>query len=179
MSNLRAASCAAQRWLDQTRSWYCVERAVGLIGDRFVLFFLWMVVSPFIGGDTVSRLQQASLWHLGALADKIPFWLVLGPAFLLGLPVVAWMAVIAVYSVGFLAVYGQTPGMAGARMRVITNNGRKPGLGRVLARHVLSYISFLALGFGYAWSLIDSQGRTWHDILSGTKVVRYPRQRAS
>lgn len=34
----------------------------------------------------------------------------------------------------------------------------------------------IALGLGYLWILIDSQNRSWSDLLSGTRIVRVPSQ---
>jgi len=34
----------------------------------------------------------------------------------------------------------------------------------------------IALGLGYLWMLIDSQNRSWSDLLSGTRIVRVPSQ---
>ena len=34
----------------------------------------------------------------------------------------------------------------------------------------------IALGLGYLWMLIDSQNRSWSDLLSGTRIVRVPNQ---
>ena len=33
--------------------------------------------------------------------------------------------------------------------------------------------ALLGAGLGFLWSLIDAGKRTWHDILSGTRLVRY------
>jgi uncharacterized RDD family membrane protein YckC len=32
-------------------------------------------------------------------------------------------------------------------------------------------LSWLALGLGWLWILVDPQRRAWHDRLSGTRVV--------
>lgn len=172
MMNLRAVSRDIQRRLDKTRSWYFVERMVGFVCDRMLVLGVWGTALWLINGCTLVRLHNPVLWDWSA---KTSGWLVLALAFMSGLPSVALVAAIAAYSVGYLTIYGQTPGMVWANMRLITNDGHRPGLGRVLARHMLSYVSFLALGLGYAWCMVDRQGRTWHDILSGTKVVRYGR----
>ena len=33
-----------------------------------------------------------------------------------------------------------------------------------------------AAGLGFAWALVDRERRTWHDIASGTVMVRMPRR---
>jgi uncharacterized RDD family membrane protein YckC len=37
-------------------------------------------------------------------------------------------------------------------------------------------LSWLPLGLGFLWMLVDSQGRAWHDRLSGTRVVELPKR---
>ncbi|MEJ1377571.1 MAG: RDD family protein, partial [Candidatus Sedimenticola sp. (ex Thyasira tokunagai)] len=32
-------------------------------------------------------------------------------------------------------------------------------------------ISWLALGLGFLWLLVDRKNRTWHDRLSGTRLI--------
>jgi uncharacterized RDD family membrane protein YckC len=54
---------------------------------------------------------------------------------------------------------------------VKASNGLQPGVDEVFLRALFSFVSgFLLLG--YAWALIDKEKRTWHDIISGTKIIR-------
>jgi uncharacterized RDD family membrane protein YckC len=59
------------------------------------------------------------------------------------------------------------------RIRVIrVGTDARPGLVRGLARAVATALSLACLGLGYLWSLWDRDRRGWHDILTGTRVVR-------
>jgi uncharacterized RDD family membrane protein YckC len=43
----------------------------------------------------------------------------------------------------------------------------------VLLRHTIGYtLSFLVFGLGFLFAAFDSRGRTLHDMLAGTVVVR-------
>ena len=43
---------------------------------------------------------------------------------------------------------------------------------RIIFLHVpAAWLSLLALGLGYLWVWIDPQGLSWHDRLSGTRLV--------
>jgi uncharacterized RDD family membrane protein YckC len=33
-------------------------------------------------------------------------------------------------------------------------------------------VSLAAAGLGFLWSLVDAERRTWHDLASGTVLVR-------
>lgn len=67
---------------------------------------------------------------------------------------------------------GMTVGMRAWRVRIEDDRGQKPGWGKATIRFLVSLLSAAALGIGFLWSLGDSRKRTWHDILSGTRLVR-------
>lgn len=67
---------------------------------------------------------------------------------------------------------GMTVGMRAWRIRIEDEAGAAPGWGRTLLRFLVSLLSAAALGAGFLWSLLDSRKRTWHDIASGTRLVR-------
>jgi uncharacterized RDD family membrane protein YckC len=65
-----------------------------------------------------------------------------------------------------------TVGMRVWRIRIEDDFGRKPAWGQTIVRFLASILSAALLGTGFLWSLVDSSNRTWHDILSGTRLVR-------
>jgi len=67
---------------------------------------------------------------------------------------------------------GMTVGMRAWGVRIEDDAGQNPGWGKVTIRFLVSLLSTAALGIGFLWSLGNSQKRTWHDILSGTRLVR-------
>jgi len=69
---------------------------------------------------------------------------------------------------------GQTLGMRAWRLRVERTDGTGLNWILVLSRLLGATLSAGCLGLGYAWPLIDPQRRTWHDIWTGTRVVRLP-----
>lgn len=70
---------------------------------------------------------------------------------------------------------GQTLGMSAWKIRVQNQNGNTIGWRRSLLRLACAVLSWLPCGLGYLWILIDSEGKTWHDRLSKTVVVRVPK----
>lgn len=66
---------------------------------------------------------------------------------------------------------GQTLGMRAWRLMLYSNDGSSPTLKQALIRYAVAIVSFLALGLGFIWVLIDPQKRSWHDIASGTRLV--------
>ncbi|MGX2039017.1 RDD family protein [Methylocaldum sp. MU1018] len=67
---------------------------------------------------------------------------------------------------------GQTLGMRAWKIRLCTTAGNPVSWSQAFIRFVGGLLSFGCLGFGYLWTLFDSQGRSWHDRLSGSKIVR-------
>lgn len=74
--------------------------------------------------------------------------------------------------------YGATPGKMLFRMRVVgINDYEKLGVRRAIIRFISYLISVLSLGIGLLWALFDKRKRTWHDMLSGTRVMVFPKQK--
>lgn len=71
---------------------------------------------------------------------------------------------------------GQSLGMRAWRLCLVRADGSAPaGWGQLALRFVVSLVSLAALGLGFFWSLVDSERRTWHDLASGTALVRLPK----
>lgn len=76
---------------------------------------------------------------------------------------------------GFWTHGGQTIGMRAWNIRVVDMNGNCIGWGRALTRFMSAIVSWLVAGAGFWWSLVDRERLTWHDRLSGTRLVHVPR----
>jgi uncharacterized RDD family membrane protein YckC len=116
-----------------------------------VLLLLWTLyyfaLKALIGQEDVGHSRLAQLyWPLGLLA-MVGFH--------------AW----------FWSHGGQTLGMKSWRVRVVAEDGSDPSLRQALLRYLWAWISAAALGLGFLWALVDRQQLTWHDRLSGTRLV--------
>jgi uncharacterized RDD family membrane protein YckC len=85
--------------------------------------------------------------------------------------VVFLMAVAFLYFGWFWAHGGQTLGMRSWRLRLVTADGSRVPWGQALVRFLGACVSWLALGAGFLWALVDPDRLTWHDRLSGTVIV--------
>ncbi|WGK70373.1 RDD family protein [Candidatus Haliotispira prima] len=66
-----------------------------------------------------------------------------------------------------------TPGKMAVSIKIIdTKTGKAPSPARCIGRCLAYIISFLPVGLGFLWIAFDDRKRGWHDILSGTAVVR-------
>jgi uncharacterized RDD family membrane protein YckC len=85
------------------------------------------------------------------------------------------LAVAFVFFVGFWTRRGSTLGMLAWGLRVETVDGRTVSLSEASLRFFAALLSWLPLGLGFAWQLWDKDQRTWHDRLSNTRLVYYPK----
>ncbi|MBF0220284.1 MAG: RDD family protein [Gammaproteobacteria bacterium] len=82
---------------------------------------------------------------------------------------------------GFFAWFwvhgGQTLGMQAWRVRVVQCHNHYPlTYSHALLRFLVAICSWLSLGLGFFWSLIDKEQRSWHDIYSETCLVMVPKE---
>jgi uncharacterized RDD family membrane protein YckC len=73
---------------------------------------------------------------------------------------------------GFWAYGGQTVGMRAWRIRVVCENGRPLSWPRAAARFGAALVAVLPAGLGIWWAAFERRGRAWHDLWTGTRVVR-------
>jgi len=67
---------------------------------------------------------------------------------------------------------GMTLGMRAWRVCITDETGGLPGWRRCAVRFLVSILSAAPAGLGFVWSLIDQKNRTWHDMASGTRLLR-------
>ena len=79
--------------------------------------------------------------------------------------------VVAAYFAGFWWRRGQTIGMVAWRLQLRSADGRPVTLQQSMVRSVAAVFSWGLAGVGVLWMLVDRERRTWHDLLSGTRVV--------
>ncbi len=79
---------------------------------------------------------------------------------------------------GFFAYFwrgrGQTLGMLAWHLRLTTLSGEPMTLIQVMLRFMAALASFVCLGLGHLWILIDPQKRSWPDMFSDTRMSYLP-----
>ncbi len=130
------------------------RRIGAMLYDGLLITALLMIVTvPFVavrGGESV------------AVGDPLYRLAMLGTAYL--------------FFVIFWARYGRTLGMQSWRLRIEMPDGGRPGVVACSLRFVAALLSWLPAGLGFWWQLVDRDGLSWHDRLSGTRIRYYPRQ---
>ena len=67
---------------------------------------------------------------------------------------------------------GMTLGMRAWHVQIENESGNRPSWKQCLLRFLVSLLSAALAGLGFAWSLFDSSRRTWHDMVSRTRLLR-------
>jgi len=70
---------------------------------------------------------------------------------------------------------GRTLGMQSWGLRLETADGNVPTFNAAALRFFAAMLSWLAVGLGFAWQLWDKDKLAWHDRVSGTRLVYYPK----
>lgn len=148
-----------------------VPRLAAMLYDSLLLFALLCLatlLAVLLTGRLDTSIPEASS-QVMYQADP----LLAGPGFQLYLVAVV---------MGFYCVFwrknGQTLGMQAWRIQLQDQRGGLPSWGQCLGRCLAAIVSLAPAGLGYWWSWLDRDGCSWHDRLSGTRVVRLPRRKA-
>jgi len=86
------------------------------------------------------------------------------------------IAVTYLFFVGFWMLKGRTLGMQSWRLRVEKPDGRSISLSEASIRFLVAGLSLGCAGLGFVWQLFDRDRLTWHDRLSDTRLVYYPKE---
>ncbi len=141
-------------------------------------------------GPPASLVLRAIAFLIDTVLMSIAWWFALG-ATLNGADVatggrVIGLAILAAYFVGFVSVYGQTPGKMAVRLRIVmVDSGERPPPLRAFIRFIvpnLVWVATLVLGlsgpFDQVWqaivygvALLRPTRRGLHDLAAGTMVV--------
>lgn len=65
----------------------------------------------------------------------------------------------------------QTLGMRAWKVILVNSDRTPPDWTSLSKRFFVALLSWLALGLGFWWSLLDKEQRSWHDIASDTRLM--------
>ncbi len=91
---------------------------------------------------------------------------------------ISLVLVVFVFFVGFWSRSGRTLGMQSWGLQLETEDGRVPSVATASLRFFAALVSLLPLGLGFLWSLWDPDRLAWHDRMSRTRIVYYPKESA-
>ena len=130
-----------------------------MLYDGLLIVALWFLATvPFIairGGESVD--SDSGILHI--------------------LYQVTLLAVTYAFFVGFWTRRGRTLGMQSWGLQLQTQDAALPSVGAATVRFFAALLSWLPAGLGFLWQLWDPEHLTWHDRLSNTRLVHYPRDK--
>ena len=133
-----------------------LRRIAAMLYDLLLITaLLFLATLPFIavrGGEPVE------------IGDNLAYRLVL-------------VAVIYAFFVGFWVRSGRTLGMQSWRLQLETMDGGKVDFRQATIRFFAAILSCIPLGLGFLWQLWDKDSLTWHDRISGTRIMYYPKEK--
>ena len=128
-----------------------VKRLAAAIVDLFVVA---LICAPFAAAIelTISNWGDPRVWgSMAGIAATVMF----------------------LYHTCALALAGRTAGMSLCSLHAVdARKGSVPTTGQCARRAIVYMLSLATAGMGILYSLFDAEGRTVHDILSGTVVVK-------
>ena len=132
----------------ESASWW--KRLVAIVYDTLIVAGLLMITGfaalAINGGQAV---QPGTLWYQILLV------------------IVAW----AYFTLSWWRV-GKTVGARAWKLEVRDLSGAYPSLQRASLRAILALLSIGLAGLGLLWCLIDPEGQSAHDRLSGTQLLQ-------
>lgn len=130
-----------------------LRRFAAIVYDSLVLFAILcvatLIVLLFRGGQAIPPNEPLYLLYLIAVSFLYFGW--------------------------FWTHGGQTLGMRAWRLRIKHQQGEIVTWKHALLRFLSAVLSWLPVGAGYVWMLVDRSGFAWHDRLSGTRVILTPK----
>lgn len=128
-------------------------RLLALLYDFFPMLGIWFVVGiaslALHRGETIRSNTLAGMLELAAL-----------------------VAVTGLYATTSWRRGGQTIGMKPWRLHVVAADGTPAAWSRLWLRYAVGVVSLLVAGAGFWWAWLDREGLTWHDRVSGTRLIR-------
>jgi uncharacterized RDD family membrane protein YckC len=82
------------------------------------------------------------------------------------------MAVAALYEAAFVVYKGATPGKLALSLRVIREDGTRPGWGLAIGRYFAKLVSSFTMCIGFIMVGLDDEKRGLHDRICNTRVIR-------
>lgn len=133
-------------------------RVLAAIGyDSLLLLATWMLATalllPLTGGRSLTAYDFSYQLGYQLYLLVISFWFF------------AW----------FWRHGGQTLGMLAWRIQLCQQDGSPASWRQIIFRFMAAIISWLALGLGFFWIIIDPENRSWHDRISQTQLRLLPK----
>lgn len=143
-------------------------------GRRYIAFLLDIFFLELLGVLATMPLINTSDQDLAKILIR---WLAMGKISTEAVELIVLYGLMlgllwSLYFVGFTGACGQTPGKKIMGLCVTREDGGVVSWGAASIRFFIGYpLSFLPLGLGCYWVMVDKNNQAWHDKIAGTLVL--------
>ena len=141
---------------------HLLKRLFAILYDLLLLISLLLIVGGVLSTLAINYFNNGQAITEIHPAYRLYQIIILSSFFLLSFMFFGW----------FWTHGGQTLGMRTWRIQLITESGVDISWKIAFVRYLAAYVSILLFGLGFLWSLGDPEKRTWHDILSDTRLIK-------
>ncbi len=143
-----------------------VKRLFAIAYDLLLLTALLFAIGVLVAGIMTFALNNGN-----AITEEHPFY------FTSQLIILSALLCASYLFFGWFWVHGgQTLGMKTWKIQLTTIDNENISWKQAAIRFLVAIVSWLIASMGFIWSLFDKKKRTWHDILSATKLIQLPKK---
>lgn len=139
-----------------------IKRLFAIIYDLFLLISLLLIVGGIISTLAINYFNNGHAITEIHPAYRLYQIIILSSFFLVSFVFFGW----------FWTHGGQTLGMRTWRIQLITETGVAISWKIAFVRFLAGFVSIMLFGLGFLWALGEPEKRTWHDILSDTRLIK-------
>lgn len=99
-----------------------------------------------------------------------------GPTYVMGYNAVRFLIIYLFFTL-YWARIGRTLGMQSWGLQLESIQGGRVTLSQANIRFFAALLSWAPAGLGFLWQLWDKDKLAWHDRISGTQLVHYPKEK--
>ncbi|MBI2877694.1 MAG: RDD family protein [Candidatus Tectomicrobia bacterium] len=143
-------------WGRRSLAFLIDQCVLGVLDVAFISLALWTLMGPEFSWEDPDQLVL--------LVTKLSLFFLPLCLFLRGIHLG--------YFAYLISAQGQTLGKFLLQIRVVGADREKVGGLQALSRAIGYSLSFLPLGLGFLWILLDKNRQGWHDKLAGTLVIK-------
>ena len=148
------------------------------IKRRFFALLLDILLLGVLGGAVIFPLESSLNLDIDELIESVQGQMQRSQApaptslLLVGMSIALQATLWSFYFIVFLGKCGQTPGKRLLGIKALRTDEKLMGYKTAAIRCLIGYtLSFLTLGLGFIWALLDKNNQCLHDKIAGTLVV--------
>ena len=142
------------------------KRLMAICYDLFLLTALLFTVGVIVAGIITFAINEGN-----AITANHPAY----PVYRIFMMILLFITSFLFYG-WFWTHGGQTLGMRTWKLKLVSVDNHPIIWKQALIRYIGALISWGCLGLGFLWVLFNKDKKSWHDLLSDTKLIQLPKE---